>query len=231
MQFIVGLLILVSSFVFLFINPGVYSGIFAFMGIVNFALILVNKEDGKDKSKELENLVENLNDRSSKDKLTGSFNRGSFDKYLNEVYRRFKLFNEQFFIIFFDIDHFKKFNDKYGHDAGDRVLKAFSECVMKHSRRDKDRFFRYGGEEFVMVVSKPNIPPREDAVVIIKNLRKAVSGLDIQDLPKVTCSMGAGFPDKVKSKEEILKEADKNVYKAKENGRNRAYLDEDTVII
>ncbi|MDA8299751.1 MAG: GGDEF domain-containing protein [Deltaproteobacteria bacterium] len=231
MQFIVGLLILALSFVFLFINPGVYSGIFAFLGIANFALILVNKEGGKQTSKELENLVENLNERSSKDKLTGSWNRGTFDKYLSDVYRRFTLFNEPFFVIFFDIDHFKKFNDTYGHEAGDRVLKGFSESIMKHTRRDKDRFFRYGGEEFVMVVAKPNIPPREDAAVIIKNLRKVIDNLLIQGLPKITCSMGVGFPDSVKSKEEIVKEADENVYRAKENGRNRAYLDKDTVII
>ncbi|MDA8273572.1 MAG: GGDEF domain-containing protein [Deltaproteobacteria bacterium] len=231
MQFIVGLLILVNSFVFLFINQGVYSGIFTVLGIANFALILINKKGGQQTQQDLENLVENLNERSSKDKLTGSWNRGTFDRHLNDVYRRFKLFNEQFFVIFFDIDYFKKFNDTYGHEAGDRVLKGFSECIIKHSRRDKDRFFRYGGEEFVIVVVKPNIPPKEDATVIIKNLRKAVSGLDIQGLPKVTCSMGVGFPDSVKSKEEILQEADENVYRAKENGRNRAYLDKDTVII
>ena len=231
MQFIVGVLILTFSFGFLFMNPGVYSGIFTVLGIANFALILINKEGGQQTQQDLENLVENLNERSSKDKLTGSWNRGTFDRYLNDVYRRFTLFNEQFFIIFFDIDHFKKFNDTYGHEAGDRVLKGFSESIMKYTRRDKDKFFRYGGEEFVIVVVKPNIPPKEDATVIIKNLRKVISALDIEGLPKITCSIGVGFPNSVKSKEEILKEADENVYRAKEDGRNRAYLDKDTVII
>ena len=219
MQFVVSLLILIASFVFLIVRPGMFSGLFTILGIVNFAVIFIGGKNEKRAPEELENLVENLNDRSLKDNLTGAYNRLAFDRHLNEVYRRFKIFNEQFFVIFFDIDYFKKFNDDYGHEAGDRVLRAFSQTIIGHTRRDKDRFFRYGGEEFVMIVTKPNIPPREDAMYVIENLKK------------ITCSMGAGFPDKNKEKEAAVKEADENVYRAKENGRNRAYLDKDTVII
>ncbi len=231
MQFVVSLLILIASFVFLAAHPGIFAGLFAFLGILNFAATFIGGKNEKRAPEELENLVENLNDRSLKDNLTGAHNRLAFNRYLNEVYRRFKLFNEPFFVIFFDIDYFKKFNDTYGHEAGDRVLKAFSECIIKHSRRDKDRFFRYGGEEFVMIVTKPNIPPREDAQVIISNLRKAIGDIEVQGLPKITCSMGAGFPNKNKEKESAVKEADENVYRAKENGRDRAYLDKDEVIL
>lgn len=230
MQFIASLLILIASFVFLTARPGIFSGLFAFLGILNLVALLFTKRE-KQPPVEMESLIEKLNDRALYDKLTGAYNRLAFDKHLNEAYRRFKLFNEPFFVIFFDIDYFKKFNDDYGHEAGDRVLRAFSHKVIEHIRRDKDRFFRYGGEEFVMIVTKPNIPPREDAPAIISNLRRAIGDIEVQGLPKITCSMGVGFPDKNKEKESAVKEADENVYKAKENGRNRAYLDKDTVII
>ena len=222
---------LILSFGFLIYRPGLESAAFTFLSVINFYFFSIAFKSAAVRPEEIENLVESLNDQAVKDELTSAFNRRSFDKYLAAAYKRFKLFNEPFFIIFLDIDHFKKFNDDYGHEAGDKVLRAFSQTIIRHIRRDKDRFFRYGGEEFVLVAIRPNIPPPEDARYLIGNLRKQVSALTVPGLPKITCSMGAGFPAADKEKENILLEADANVYRAKENGRDRAYLDKDTVIL
>ena len=83
---------------------------------------------------------------------------------------------------------------------------------------------RFGGEEFVLIVRKCKVPLVQEAELIIKKLRKVVEDLTIPGLPKITCSIGVGFPDDVKNRQEILKEADENMYLAKENGRNRAYI-------
>ena len=223
-------IIIAVSFGFLLFNANLESAVFAFLSIIN-AVVYFSIDRKSYGPEELENLVENLNDKAVKDELTGAYNRRAFDKYLSDVYKRFKFFSEPFFIIFLDIDYFKKFNDDYGHEAGDRILRAFSQTIIKHTRRDKDRFFRYGGEEFIIVVSKPNIPPREDAQYLIKNLRNVIADMSVHGLPKITCSMGVGFPGAGKEKESVLQGADENVYRAKENGRDRAYLDKDTVIL
>jgi diguanylate cyclase (GGDEF)-like protein len=222
---------LILSFGFLIYRPGLESAAFAFLSVINFYFFSNAFKSAAARPEKIENIVESLNDQAVKDELTGAFNRRAFDKYLSAAYKRFKLFNEPFFIIFLDIDHFKKFNDVHGHEAGDKVLRAFSQTVLSHIRRDKDRFFRYGGEEFVLVAVKPNIPPREDAKYLIRNLRKAIGALSVPGLPKITCSMGAGFPAADKEKENILAEADANVYRAKENGRDRAYLNKYEVIL
>lgn len=231
MWVISALITLIISFVFLILKPGPESAAFAFLSVINPYFYFTAFKAAGGRPEEIENLVESLKAVSVKDELTGAFNRRAFDKYLSDAYKRFKLFNEPFFIIFLDIDHFKKFNDVHGHEAGDKVLRAFSQTIIGHIRRDKDRFFRYGGEEFVLVALKPNIPPREDARYLIRNLRKALGALAVPGLPKITCSMGAGFPGADKEKENILSEADENVYRAKENGRDRAYLDKDEVIL
>lgn len=227
---IVSIALVAVSFGFLLFNADFKSAVFAFLSIIN-AVVYFSIDKKSHGREELENLVENLNDKVIKDELTGAYNRRAFDKYLSEVYKRFKLFNEPFFIIFLDIDHFKKFNDDYGHESGDKVLRTFSQVIIKHTRRDKDRLFRYGGEEFVIVVVKPNIPPREDAQYLIRNLRKVLGGITLHGLSTITCSMGAGFPAAGKEKESVLSEADENVYRAKENGRDRAYLDKNEVIL
>lgn len=231
MRIIISFLIIAASWTNLYLNLDAFNAVTAFLSVINFILVFSGKKDGMRTSPEMENLVEKLNDRSLRDNLTGAYNRLAFNKHLNEVYKRFKLFNEPFFVLFFDIDYFKKFNDTYGHETGDNVLKEFAGVIMKHTRRDKDLFFRYGGEEFVMVTVKPNVPPREDAGFIIKNLRRAISEINIPGTPKITCSIGAGFPDKDKEKEYAVRQADENVYRAKKNGRNRAYLDKEVVII
>lgn len=175
--------------------------------------------------------IDQLKNTAEKDHLTGANNRRTFDKYLQEIYNESKISNEPFFVVFFDIDHFKKFNDTYGHEAGDKVLRVFAETINKNIRKNSDVFFRYGGEEFVLVSSNHIRKSMQEARFLTKKLKDAVEKIRIPDLPKITCSMGVGFFDESKAKEEILKEADNNVYLAKENGRNRVYITKDIVVV
>jgi two-component system cell cycle response regulator len=193
--------------------------------VYNFA-INVKKEFSKTEKK-----IARLKDTAEKDHLTGAHNRMTFDKYLDEIYKESKINNEPFFVVFFDIDHFKKFNDTYGHESGDKVLKVFAQTINKNIRKDSDVFFRYGGEEFVLVSSNHIRNSMQEARFLTKKLKDAVEKIRIPNLPKITCSMGVGFFDGNKSKEEILKEADNNVYLAKENGRNRTYITKDIVVV
>ena len=178
-----------------------------------------------------EKKIARLKDTAEKDHLTGANNRRTFDKYLDEIHKESKINNEPFFVVFFDIDHFKRFNDTYGHEAGDKVLKIFAQTINKNIRENSDVFFRYGGEEFVLVSSNHIRNSLQEARFLTKKLKDAVEKIRIPNLPKITCSMGVGFFDSNKSKEEILKEADNNVYLAKENGRNRIYINKDIVVV
>ena len=178
-----------------------------------------------------EKKIAKLKDTAEKDHLTGVNNRRTFDKYLDEIYKESKINNEPFFVVFFDIDHFKRFNDTYGHEAGDKVLKIFAQTINKNIRQNSDVFFRYGGEEFVLVSSNHIRNSLQEARFLTKKLKDAVEKIRIPNLPKITCSMGVGFFDNGKTKEEILKEADNNVYLAKENGRNRIYITKDIAVV
>ncbi|MHB1661858.1 MAG: GGDEF domain-containing protein, partial [bacterium] len=135
------------------------------------------------------------------------------------------------FVVFFDIDHFKKFNDEYGHEAGDKVLKVFAETINKNIRKNSDVFFRYGGEEFVLVSSNHTRGSLQESRFLTKKLKDTIEKIRISGLPKITCSMVVGFFETGKAKEEILKEADNNVYRAKENGRNRIYITKDIAVV
>ena len=193
--------------------------------IHNFA-INIKQEFTKTEKK-----IARLKNTAEKDHLTGANNRRTFDKYLDEIYKESKISNEPFFVVFFDIDHFKKFNDTYGHEAGDKVLKIFAQTINKSIRKNSDVFFRYGGEEFVLISSNHIRNSLQEARFLTKKLKDAVEKIRIPNLPKITCSMGVGFFDNSKSKEEILKEADNNVYLSKENGRNRIYITKDIVVV
>jgi diguanylate cyclase (GGDEF)-like protein len=121
----------------------------------------------------------------------------------------------------FDIDHFKKFNDTWGHQLGDTVLKRVAAMLKQGIREGIDIPARYGGEEFAVIMPEACI---EDAVFVAKRLRKMVEqdyimheGSRIQ----VTISLGcAVFPDNADNKDDLIKAADKALYAAKEGGRN-----------
>jgi diguanylate cyclase (GGDEF)-like protein len=164
-----------------------------------------------EKSREFNNLIYH-------DKLTGLLNRGGIDKRIEEEIHRGKRYNNSFSIAMMDIDHFKKVNDTYGHQAGDLVLKNVSEHIAK-TIRDSDYAGRYGGEEFLIVMPYTD---KENAFIAAERIRGSLADMGIKNTGiKITISGGiASYPEDGDVYGEIVSSADSALYSAKNNGRN-----------
>jgi diguanylate cyclase (GGDEF)-like protein len=174
-----------------------------------------------EKNRQLTESLERINELATHDELTGAFNRRRFMELLIEERDRAKRTHEAFSVAIFDLDHFKQVNDRFGHLAGDAVLKEFCELV-RQSMRNTDRFARYGGEEFVMLM--PATTPADSAGVAVERIRQAAETKDWTPiLPGhgVTLSAGVATYRGDESIEELLARADAALYEAKHNGRNR----------
>ena len=170
-------------------------------------------------------LRERLRVQSIRDWLTGLFNRRYLDETLPREIHRAERSQRPISVLMFDIDHFKKFNDTYGHDSGDVVLKRIAELVLANIR-PSDIACRYGGEEFTIVLPDTSL---EVAHIRAEVLREVTSQLIIQhngkDLGKVTISLGAAaYPQHGITRDTLIKSADEAAYRAKEGGRNRVVL-------
>ena len=172
------------------------------------------------KVEELEKKLQSVKKESDTDHLTGLLTRRAYDRESQKFEDNYKRYDHDYAVIFFDIDHFKKVNDTYGHDAGDAVLKTFAQIILK-STRDGDIVGRYGGEEFVGVVKYRNA---KDIQMYIKRIKSIVTGhkFKYKDLRiPITFSAGVNLRTLANSYEETLKGADTLVYKAKNTGRNK----------
>lgn len=170
-------------------------------------------------------LREKLKQESIRDPLTRLYNRRFLDETLEIEIKRSQRNNSTIAIILLDADHFKSFNDTYGHDAGDIVLQEIAQ-VLKSSARKEDLPCRYGGEEFALALVGMSA---EKAVQKAEEIRQKIEELDIhyngKPLPKITISCGvAAIPEHGGTQSACIKEADKALYRAKENGRNRVEL-------
>jgi diguanylate cyclase (GGDEF)-like protein len=165
-----------------------------------------------------------LHELSITDSLTGLYNRKHLMETLENEVARSKRHKHDFSVLVIDIDHFKDYNDTYGHLAGDEVLSRLA-TVFKESVRSCDYVARYGGEEFILVL--PEIGP-EDGVKAAERIRKKVAkesfagdGKPIQ----ITVSVGvASYPKDGDDSQSIIRHADTALYKSKESGRNRVVL-------
>lgn len=146
-------------------------------------------------------------------KLTSIFNKRYFDWH----FKNFLDENRVGSIIFFDIDHFKKINDTYGHLAGDKILKELCSTV-KTFLRDEDIFVRWGGEEFIILFEDLDI---QIAAQKADEIRKVVENTKFFNNIKVTISLGVTNINKDDTIDIVLKKADDLLYMAKENGRNK----------
>jgi diguanylate cyclase (GGDEF)-like protein/PAS domain S-box-containing protein len=169
---------------------------------------------------EILNNLEEYKLLSLTDPLTGLPNRRCIDVFLSSRYNEFKMADIPFGILFVDIDKFKDFNDTYGHDIGDEVLKMISKtCAGK--LRTADMFGRYGGEEFVGIMSgasKRGIVDTADAIRLLTE--QSILRLDGKEL-HVTISIGATLVKDNDSVQSVMQRADRMLYQSKENGRNR----------
>ncbi len=172
--------------------------------------------------KELETRLEETEKAANTDSLTGINNRHVFEKKMFEVCRDFKP-ETPFSLILLDIDHFKRFNDTYGHRVGDTVLRGVAQ-VFSPNIPENGFPARYGGEEFAIIL--PGLKLVE-AVVVADKLREVIYGRELRRgsdgarLGRITISLGvaeARFDDDTES---LVERADKALYRAKDNGRNR----------
>lgn len=154
---------------------------------------------------------------ASTDVLTGICNRRRFNEVLQVEIARAKRFGTPFTLIIFDIDHFKRINDTYGHPAGDQVLLKLSLVVAKNIR-STDLFARWGGEEFVILATNCETHCPHS---LAEKLRKLVEAYPFAEVGKVTCSFGATDFQAGDNEESLIRRADHNLYQAKESGRNR----------
>ncbi len=151
------------------------------------------------------------------DNLTQVYNRVYFQKYIDEILLSYKYHNLYTGILFFDIDYFKKFNDTYGHDAGDYVLKNVASLV-KHSIRESDKLIRWGGEEFVVIAG---VAKKELLYQMAEHVRSAIEAHQFKNFGSVTCSFGCVIHGENETILETINKADEKLYMAKANGRNR----------
>jgi len=162
-----------------------------------------------------------LVEMNMRDSLTGIYNRGFMEAKLNEEYFRHKRYSRSFSIIMFDIDHFKKVNDEFGHQCGDFILKSVSSRISA-TIRNIDYLFRYGGEEFCCMLPETNL---EGAELVAERFRKAIMDMENNfngTVVKVTISLGAAtLTHDTESPNALIQQADEALYKAKRGGRNR----------
>jgi two-component system cell cycle response regulator len=161
-----------------------------------------------------------LEKKVSHDKLTGAFTREYFDITINDIILANKEKEIKTAFAILDIDYFKKVNDTYGHDIGDLVLQKTVKKIQNISRND-DMLVRWGGEEFIIVLS---VQDNTQLLFALEKFRKAIAETEMPKVRKITCSFGGTI---YKDSEEILatiKRADESLYESKRNGRNRVTL-------
>lgn len=166
-----------------------------------------------------------VRDLSNRDGLTGIPNRRYFAETLERLWKQAARLSKPVSIIMCDIDHFKAYNDTYGHLKGDECLKLVAENLSKALKRPLDIVSRYGGEEFIVVLPDTSI---KGATHIAEILRKKIESLKIMhktssvtDVVTISLGVASTIPSHKSSYEELILAADNALYEAKENGRNR----------
>lgn len=171
-------------------------------------------------------LLENVNkyrSEASTDPLTRLFNRRSFDKVLDHAVGLFHDKNIPFSLIMIDLDDFKKINDTYGHSVGDKVLQSFAKILQK-TLRQEDSAFRYGGEEFAVIVSGNITKNIKQLVYRVRNQVLKNSVYVEKNEIKYTFSAGFSVMKKEISGSDLVEAADAALYHAKRHGKNRVVL-------
>jgi len=201
----------------------------AFIEIIFFTFLLTNRyfeinHTNKLLAKrtvELEEVKNLLTIESTMDPLTTLYNRRYFSATSHKQFSSAKRYNKKLSMIMLDIDDFKHFNDMYGHQLGDKILKE-SSLIIKEVIRDSDTAARYGSEEFIILLSETNI---DDAIVLAERIRVKIENNKIKtDDNTVNITMSLGVTqidiDNDKIVEDTIKRCDKALYKAKEEGKN-----------
>lgn len=148
------------------------------------------------------------------DSLTNLYNRKKFEIIMKRKIKEYTINNKLFSLILLDIDYFKKINDDYGHDIGDYILKELSH-VLQENIRSCDYLFRWGGEEFAILIDGGS----ENARNLSAKLRQNIKNSNFQSI-SITVSFGISSMDNAKDKEVLFQQADQALYRSKQNGRD-----------
>ena len=158
---------------------------------------------------------------SRKDQLTGLYNRSAISDLFKAELDRSCRYNQPFSVVMVDIDFFKRINDRYGHDAGDRVLAKMG-SILSFNLRKPDAVGRWGGEEFLIIA------PGSDARAashLAERIRKIINEIPETDVPeRITASFGVAQLQPNQSHDQLIFVADKALYQAKNNGRDRVEI-------
>lgn len=193
-------------------------------------------ESFAEQKRQYEAQLEELNDRMSnlrqdlvavreemkRDALTDAFNRGAFDSAIAQSLNMHFILNQPVTLIMIDVDNFKEVNDTYGHAAGDEVLRAIGESLARAFIRKSDLVARYGGDEFAVIL---NDTAAKNATQVVERFLKYVRDVRIPYASEevgVTCSAGYAEIHESDSVESIVHRADRGLYRAKGEGRNKA---------
>jgi diguanylate cyclase (GGDEF)-like protein len=170
-------------------------------------------------------LRETLRTQSIRDPLTGLFNRRYLEESLEQELRRAVRHQRRLGLIMLDLDYFKRFNDTFGHDAGDALLSRFGALLQRQSRAE-DTACRYGGEEFLLILPEASLEVTRQRA---EQVREAVKQLQVEHrqraLGAITVSLGvAAYPEHGATAEALVQAADAALYRAKAEGRDRVVL-------
>jgi len=166
-------------------------------------------------------MEESLQKLATTDSLTGVYNRHKSNEELRVEIARAKRYHSSFALVMIDIDHFKVVNDTYGHDIGDYVLQEFS-SIISNLIRESDRFGRWGGEEFLIIL--PQLE-EEQIMPFAYKLKEAVATHVFKDIDPITISVGVSVFHENDTKKSLLKRVDQALYQAKKEGRNRVVFE------
>ena len=170
---------------------------------------------------QLREVVESLEQLASTDRLTNAWNRRRFEEAIEGEIHRFHRYGHPISLMLLDIDHFKRVNDTYGHQEGDRVLKQVADCIFSCIRKS-DSLTRWGGEEFIVLMPNTGL---SYANILAERIRSHIAAQSLSTVDSVTVSIGVAEFHPNSSHEDWLDRADRAMYTAKREGRNRVELD------
>ncbi|NQY92661.1 MAG: GGDEF domain-containing protein, partial [Campylobacteraceae bacterium] len=193
-------------------------------------------KDGKSQVSKLELKIQKLEEEldsakkeSTIDHLTGLLTRRAFDDEMQRIEGLYQRNGTQYALIFFDIDHFKKVNDTFGHEGGDVILKTFAKVLQKETR-ENDIVCRYGGEEFVAII---HFNLKRELLKYLKRIKNIITQnkfLYKDNKIEITFSAGTTLRNQYESYTNALQKSDLLLYEAKESGRNKIIIDDGTII-
>ena len=176
----------------------------------------------REQQAELEEMNERLKSLASTDALTGLKNRRAFEERLDKELSRSRRHGHPLSLILLDIDHFKSYNDTYGHPKGDEILRLVGRTLSR-AMRETDFATRYGGEEFAILLPDTD---REGAQHLAERLRHTIESAKWPDR-EITASVGvASYGERASTAEQLIDQADRALYRSKEQGRNRVTMAE-----